>query len=248
MKIYPAIDLKSGKCVRLFQGDFEQVTAYSSDPIAVAKSFAEQGANFLHVVDLDGAAQGQLQHSHLDLVLKIIAETGLQIQLGGGIRNEEYAKQLIDNGISRIVLGSIAIAEPEKVKEWLHTFGLDQIVLALDIRKNAQNDPMLASHGWKKASELNLWKLLDKYRDTPLQHVLCTDIDRDGTLQGPSIDLYKECIQRYPELHFQASGGISVLTDLRALADIPVSGAVIGKAIYEKKFSLNEAFIEVDKC
>jgi phosphoribosylformimino-5-aminoimidazole carboxamide ribotide isomerase len=246
MKIYPAIDLKSGECVRLHQGSFEQVTYYSKDPIFMASSFAQQGATFLHIVDLDGAKQGKPVNS--EIIVKIAQETALKVQTGGGIRTKEEIKAFIAKGIDRIVLGSIAILQPLLVKQWLHEFGAEKIVLALDIRMNENAEPTVAMQGWQTNSEISLWQLLDDYQDSPLQHILCTDIHRDGTLQGPNINLYKECCSRYPLYQFQASGGISSLKDLRALAQIPVAATIIGKALYEKQFSVQEALDEIKSC
>ena len=246
MKIYPAIDLKSGECVRLHQGSFNQVTYYSKDPISMANSFAQQGAKFLHVVDLDGAKEGM--PVNFEVVVKIAQETNLKIQTGGGIRTKEEINQFISKGIDRIVLGSIAILQPQLVKEWLDEFGTEKIVLALDIRMNENAEPTVAMQGWQTNSEISLWQLLDDYQDSPLQHILCTDIHRDGTLQGPNINLYKTCCARYPLYEFQASGGISSLNDLRELSQIPVAATIIGKALYEKQFSLHEALDEIKSC
>ncbi len=245
MNIYPAIDLKSGKCVRLYQGSYEQVTLYANDPVDVAKTFAKQGATVLHVVDLDGAKQGKSEN--LDLIEKISRESGLWVQTGGGIRTRQNVYDILNKGIARVVLGSIAISQPQEVRKWIHELGSDRIVLALDIRMDANNEPKLALHGWQKPSEKSLWQILDEYQESGLQHVLCTDILCDGTLQGPNINLYKECMWRYPNLHLQASGGVSSLNDLRELALIPVSGVIIGKALYENKFTLSAAFNEVAK-
>lgn len=246
MNIYPAIDLKSGQCVRLYQGQYDQITLYNDDPINLAKSFAEQGATWLHVVDLDGAKNGE--SIHLDLILKIKKESGLHIQTGGGIRTKLEINKMLQNGIDRIILGSIAVTKPDEVKSWLNVFGEEQIALALDVKIDKAMNPILAIHGWQTTSHLTLWKLLDDYQDSLLKHVLCTDIARDGTLMGCNIDLYKECLKKYPSLCFQASGGIHNLSDLRALSSIAISSVVIGKALYENKFSLRNALDEVAIC
>ncbi|HVV68429.1 MAG TPA: 1-(5-phosphoribosyl)-5-[(5-phosphoribosylamino)methylideneamino]imidazole-4-carboxamide isomerase [Gammaproteobacteria bacterium] len=243
MKLYPAIDLKSGTCVRLYKGSFDHVTAYQASPLSVAENFASEGADFLHIIDLDGAQEGTSKHT--SLVLDIIEKTRLSIQLGGGIRSYAQLSQWLHNGVTRVILGSIALSEPEKVNMWLREFGAERIVLALDIRMNSANEPILASHGWQQNSGMSLWHLLDLYQDSPLKHVLCTDIDCDGTLAGPNISLYQQCSQRYPNLDFQASGGVSSLADLRTLAQMQVSGVIVGKALYERKFSLSEALIEL---
>ena len=243
MNIIPAIDIKSGECVRLYQGCYDKITTYSNNPVAVAKSFAEQGAQLLHVVDLDGAKQGN--SVNLALIKQMAQETGLNIQTGGGIRTKQQVAELLEVGFARVVLGSIAVTSPEEVSTWVQEFGYERITLALDIRMN-DNLPQLAIHGWQTASLLSLWELLDKY--PTIKHVLCTDIQFDGTLQGPNINLYKEAVKKYPSIHFQASGGIGSLKDLDLLSSIPVASVIIGKALYENKFSLRDAFNEVSVC
>ncbi len=238
MQIYPAIDLKNGQCVRLYQGSYDQVTIYENDPLKTAVSFAEQGAEFIHIVDLDGAKQG---HSvNLSIIEQIARETDLTVQTGGGIRSEQQVTDLLAAGISRVVLGSIAAKEIATVKKWLDQYGADKIVLALDIRFDDAGVPRLAVHGWQTATEKSLWDILDDYQSSAL-HVLCTDIALDGTLQGPNVKLYQACVDRYPQLQFQASGGISCLNDLTQLAKVPVASVIIGKALYENKFSLRSA-------
>ncbi len=246
MNIYPAIDLKSGKCVRLYQGSYNHVTQYDENPITQATSFAAQGAKTLHVVDLDGAKEGA--PVNLDLIVKIKAAAGANIQSGGGIRTKKQANTILTAGIDRIIVGSIAISKPDEIKGWIAEFGPEKIVLALDIRLDELNVPKLALHGWLTPSEKSLWDLIEEYQNSGLKHVLCTDIGKDGTLSGPNFSLYQECVQRYPDILFQASGGISQLQDLQELSKIPVSGAIIGKALYENKFTLLQAISEVNKC
>jgi phosphoribosylformimino-5-aminoimidazole carboxamide ribotide isomerase len=246
MILYPAIDLKQGKCVRLLQGDFNQMTLYDIDAIQVAKNYAKAGAHFLHVVDLDGAQNGAI--AQLDLMLKIQNETGLQLQVGGGIREKSMLKKLIDSGISRVILGSIAVKDPQQVCSWIEEYGPEQIVLAFDIKMNEKNDPIAFVHGWETASQANLWELLAIYQKSALKNVLCTDISLDGTLQGPNFNLYTACKKRYPHIAFQASGGIASLKDLHMLQEISVAGAIVGKALYEEKFTLEEALQRVKLC
>jgi phosphoribosylformimino-5-aminoimidazole carboxamide ribotide isomerase len=245
MNIYPAIDLKSGQCVRLYQGCFDQVTAYHNDPIEVAKTFAAQGAEFLHVVDLDGAKQAQPVHR--DVIRKLANETGLNIQVGGGIRTRAQISEYLNAGISRVILGSIAIFQPETVKEWLEEFS-EKIVVALDIRMDKTQEPKLTTQGWQENSETSLWDLLDTYQGTNNLPIICTDIARDGTLAGPNFVLYQKCVERYPTFKFQASGGIHSLNDVRKLSQIKVAGTIIGKALYENKFKLAEALQEAKSC
>jgi phosphoribosylformimino-5-aminoimidazole carboxamide ribotide isomerase len=245
MIIYPAVDLYKGNCIRLFCGDFNQQTFYSNDPIEVANNYADAGAKFLHVVDLDGARQGCLvQH---DLIIQMQCKSNLKIQMGGGIRNRESIEKLLNHGISRVILGSVAVNEPLLVKKWLDQYGAERIVLAFDVKINEKGEPILATQGWKNLSTKILWDLLDEYSLTA-KHVLCTDISRDGTLQGPNKSLYQACALRYPKINFQASGGIQSLKDLQSLNQISMAGVIVGKALYEKKFSLSEAISEVAKC
>ncbi|MEE9452280.1 MAG: 1-(5-phosphoribosyl)-5-[(5-phosphoribosylamino)methylideneamino]imidazole-4-carboxamide isomerase [Gammaproteobacteria bacterium] len=237
--IIPSIDLHQGECVRLYQGKFDQVTVYHDDPMTIAKDYCRQGASHLHIVDLDGARRGEVQQS--ELALKIQAASGLQVQIGGGIRTYEDVKQLLDNGIHRVVVGSLAVSQPDLVKQWLCEFGVEQIVLALDVRYNEEKIPQVSTVGWQQDSALSLWDVLDEYQEVEVRHILCTVIDRDGVLGGPDLDLYKKFRLDYPQLQLQASGGVSCLDDLKALKKLKVSGVIIGKALYEKKFTLAEA-------
>jgi len=240
MNIYPAIDLKSGECVRLYKGSFTDVTVYEKDPVQVAIDYAEQGATDLHIIDLDGAKEGN--PANVELIARILQVTRLQVQVGGGIRTKAQIEAYFNQGVSRVIVGSMAITDPSTVKSWLNEYGDDKIVLALDVRMDEKKQPLVATHGWQVNSTTALWDILDLYLDVPLKNILCTDISRDGTLEGPNVELYKECITRYPQLLFQASGGVSSLQDLEDLARIPVSGAIVGKALYENQFSLVEAF------
>ena len=246
MHIYPAIDIKQGACVRLYQGSFEQVTHYASDPIALAKSFAKEKPAALHVVDLDGAQQGvSINH---DVIAAMVTATGLKIQTGGGIRSREQIEARLAKGIHRVVLGSMAILQQSIVKQWLQEFGAEHIALALDVRVEKNGEPRLLCHGWQTTSDKNLWELLDSYQSAALKHVICTDVSLDGTLQGPNINLYQACVQRYPNIFFQASGGVHALADLTTLAELSLSGVIVGKALYENKFSLRQALDEVAGC
>jgi phosphoribosylformimino-5-aminoimidazole carboxamide ribotide isomerase len=234
MNIYPAIDIKNGQCVRLYKGSYDQVTVYEKDPLKMAQLFSDAGSSYLHVVDLDGAKEGK--SINLEIILNIKNKFNFIVQTGGGIRTYEQAKNSLNKGIDRIIVGSLAVSNPTEIKRWMAEFGPEKIVLALDVRNEK-----LAVHGWQTESHVTLWSLLDKYANTGLKHVLCTDIDKDGTLTGPNVNLYKTCVEKYPQIQFQASGGISQLNDLSELKNIPVSGAIIGKALYENKFSLIEA-------
>lgn len=245
MIIYPAIDIKSGRCVRLYQGCFDQPTYYNDDPVKQINFFSENGASYVHVVDLDGAKKRY--SAQTELIFKIASLSNIKIQIGGGIRTKQQINQFLNNKIYRVIVGSIALTQPLLVREWLNEFDPERIVLAFDIRTNRMSEPMVAIHGWQEQSEISLWQILDSYQESPLKHVICTDIDRDGTLQGINIRLYQECRKRYPTICFQASGGIRSLNDLRELAKLSISGAIVGKAIYENKFSLSAAINMFDE-
>ncbi len=239
MEIYPAIDLRAGQCVRLLKGDFNQATHYHDDPLAMADDFAAQGAKWLHVIDLDGAEQGKTQQSKI--IKKIVRHTDLLVQVGGGIRKTDHIKQLLDSGASRVIIGSLAVSAPDTVMKWFKQFGSEHIVLALDIRYHTDKQPYIATHGWQDLSDIKLFDLIAQYQSAGLKHILCTDIDRDGTLEGPNLNLYHSLTEQFPELHLQASGGIGQLSDLEKLRRIPAAGAIVGRALYEKKFTLQEA-------
>jgi phosphoribosylformimino-5-aminoimidazole carboxamide ribotide isomerase len=235
--IYPAIDLLEGKCVRLLKGDYVQKTVYADDPTKIAQSFLDAGTKWIHVVDLEGAKAGQpVQHK---LIAKIQSETGAQIQTGGGIRSKASALELIGVGIARVVIGSMAVKDPKSTLELMREVGPERVVLALDVF--VSDVPRLATEGWTNNEGKELWPILNDYMECGLQHALCTDISRDGTLEGPNVSLYAEMRRRFPNLNLQASGGVGSLDDLKNLRSLGVSGIIVGKALYEKKFSLEEA-------
>lgn len=238
MKIIPAIDLRDGKCVRLLQGDFDQTTEYSADPSAIARRFSTLDVDDLHIVDLDGARTGT--QVNRGIVAAIAAESGLAIQLGGGIRDRDTIAQWLAAGVGRCVVGSVAIREPETVKSWLTDFGSDNIVLALDIRFNAGGIPMLTTHGWTADTDISLWACLDTYRDAGAEHVLCTDVSRDGAMAGPNLDLYGDILERYPGIGLQASGGVRHVADLRELDALRVPAAITGRALLDGKITVAE--------
>ncbi len=240
MNIIPAIDLIQGKCVRLFKGDFEQQTVYSDKPLDVALSMQNDGAKFLHVVNLDGAKNEASNNTHI--IKEIVANTNLQVQTGGGIRTQNQVEELLLAGVDKVVIGSLAIKSPAVVKQWLEHFGNDKIVIAFDV-KVTNNVPMIAVDGWQNSSVVSLWTALDDYlgANTPIKHILCTDIDRDGVLNSPNFALYKEIQRNYPKLQLQASGGVGSFADIQHLSDNNTPSVIIGKALYEKKFTLVEA-------
>jgi phosphoribosylformimino-5-aminoimidazole carboxamide ribotide isomerase len=238
MRIIPAIDIKSGKCVRLLKGDFDEVTEYSSDPTEVGQRFSSLAVNDLHIVDLDGARTGRQENC--ELVAEMAAQSGLMIQLGGGIRSRDDAAAWLNSGVHRCVIGSIAINEPETVKAWIQEFGADAIVLALDIKLNEMAEPMLTTYGWTEDSGISLWTRIDDYKAAGLQHVLCTDVAHDGAMTGPNFTLYAEILSRYPDLNLQASGGVRSITDLEDLRSLGVSGAITGRALLDGEITAAE--------
>ena len=241
MILYPAIDLICGAVVRLHKGDFDQLTQYGTDPVAVAKTYADAGATWLHLVDLDGATNPQ--HRQSDLVANIINSTGLLVQTGGGIRSADDVAALLDAGAARVVIGSLAVRDPDVVKQLMQMHGPDKICLAADII--LQNDTFyIAVSGWQEASDLSLFDFLNMFAPAGLTHVLCTDIDRDGTLRGFNRALYTSVKQEFSYLQLQASGGASRLEDLKHL---DADGVIIGKALYEGRFSVAEA-LEATAC
>lgn len=235
MKIIPAIDLKNGKCVRLFKGDFEKTTEYSADPASVGRRFSALAVDDLHIVDLDGARTGT-QENH-PIVATIAKESGLAVQLGGGIRSRENVAVWLDAGVQRCVVGSVAINSPSIVKQWVLEFGPDAIVLALDIKLDGQNQPILTTHGWTEDSGISLWECLDDYGDVGARHVLCTDVARDGAMTGPNFDLYADMLSRYPDLQLQASGGVRNIDDLQQLRSLGVPSAITGRALLDGAIS-----------
>ena len=239
MIVYPAIDLRGGKCVRLMHGRFDQVTEYDPDPIARLTAFANEGAQWVHVVDLDGAEAGRaVQH---DLIGRLAATHLAHIQSGGGVRSVEDVERLLTAGVSRVVVGSLAVTKPEAVAEWLARFGPERLTLAFDVRVGENGIPTPALKGWTEAAGFDLWTAVDRYPAGTLSHVLVTDVGRDGALTGPNLDLLAEVVRRRPELKVQASGGVATLEDLKACADIGCDGAITGRAIYEGRFTVSQA-------
>jgi phosphoribosylformimino-5-aminoimidazole carboxamide ribotide isomerase len=238
MKIIPAIDLKDGKCVRLFKGEFDQTTEYSNDPVAVARRFSALDVQDLHIVDLDGARSGD--QANRSIVSAIAGETGLDVQLGGGIRDRDALEGWLKQGVTRCVIGSMSITETGVVSEWLREFGPDRLVLALDVRLQADATPMLTTHGWTRDSGLSLWDCIDHYADAGLKHVLCTDVSRDGAMTGPNVALYEETLRRYPHLLLQASGGVRHIGDLKELRSHGVPAAISGRALLDGKITTTE--------
>ena len=235
----PAIDLIGGEVVRLYQGDYSQKTNYQYTVQDRQQAYAKSGATVMHFVDLDGAKDSTKRQ--LETLKTVVKHPSMIIQVGGGVRCEDDVKQLLDLGADRVVIGSLAIKQPELVTQWLKTYGNEKIVLALDIKIDAQGNKTLPTHGWIEDSGVNLEDLLAQYQDAGIKHVLCTDISKDGTLTGTNVDLYTEVCAKYPEIDWQASGGIGSLADIKALIPTGVSGVILGRSLLEGKFTLEEA-------
>ena len=237
--IIPAIDLIQGKTVRLYQGSYDKTTEYQQTPLQLRDLYAEAGAGILHLVDLTGAKNAA--DRQLELLTTLMKNAPLPVQVGGGVRTAADVEQLLAAGASRVVVGSVAIREPETVQGWLRRYGGDKIVLALDVAINAKGDKTLPSHGWIEESTITLEQVLDGFIAAGAKHVLCTDISKDGTLQGPNVALYAELVQKYPQIQWQASGGVGSLVDIKALKPTGVAGVILGRALLEGKFTVEEA-------
>ena len=231
MRLIPAIDLKAGRCVRLLYGDFERETRYAQDPQDLAAKYRGLGADWLHVVDLDGAQGGS--PGNRATLARLAAQPAVNIQVGGGLRDAGSVAQMFELGVARVVIGSAALTNVEEVRGWLDHFGPERVTLAFDVRLDDEGTPRVATHGWQRQSRLSLWSAVENFTGSTLKHVLCTDVGRDGALTGPNVDLYREAVGRHPQIHWQASGGIHVARDLHALADAGAAAAVSGKALLE---------------
>ena len=238
MRLIPAIDLKGGKCVRLLKGDFDKTTEYSNDPVAVARRFSTLDVQDLHIVDLDGARSGEQKNRAI--VQAIAIETGLDIQLGGGIRDRSIVAEWLESGVSRCVIGSMAMTEVDTVSAWLREFGADRLVLALDVNLRDDGTPMLTTHGWTEDAGVSLWECIDAYSGAGIKHVLCTDVSRDGAMAGPNVALYVEILRRYPDLQLQASGGVRHIGDLQQLRLHGLPAAISGRALLDGEITATE--------
>jgi phosphoribosylformimino-5-aminoimidazole carboxamide ribotide isomerase len=238
MVLIPSIDLRGGACVRLLKGDFAAETRYELSAHELLQRYRKLGANWLHVVDLDGAREGKL--GNLKLIHALARQSGLRLQVGGGVRSDDLIKDLLRHAVARVVIGSAAVERVAEVHEWLEEFGPQRICLAFDVGFNALGVPQVRTRGWQQQTALSLWDALAEYAGTPLRHVLCTDIERDGALTGPNLELYGEALRRFPHIQWQASGGIASGADLAALAACGVAAAISGKALLEERISLEE--------
>lgn len=239
MLLVPAIDIRGGRCVRLLQGRFDAETVYADDPADVLAQYLELGARRIHVVDLDGARAGS-QGNRDTLARLVTAAPEQALQVGGGVRTRQTAEDLLSLGLARVVVGSVAVSQPAEVGTWLRELGPDRVVLAFDVRLDASGTPRLATHGWENQTDTSLWEAVDGYLAAGLRHVLCTDVARDGALTGPNLGLYAEAVRRFPGVEWQASGGVSSVDDLHALADTGVASVVSGKALLEGRLDPKE--------
>ena len=238
MRLIPALDLKAGHCVRLLRGDFEAETRYDAEPLALLGRYRDLGADWLHIVDLDGARDGST--GNRAIIADLAAQNAVKLQVGGGLRNTAAVSQMLDLGVDRVVIGSAALIRADQVRSWLKYFGPEQIALAFDVRLDAAGTPCVATHGWRRQSTLSLWDAVAGFAHDELLHVLCTDVSRDGTLSGPNLALYAEAVRRFPRIVWQASGGIRDARDLRALAKRGAAAAISGKALLEELIPIEE--------
>ncbi len=233
MQIIPAIDIIEGKCVRLTEGDYAQKKIYNEDPLEVAKAFEGIGLMRLHLVDLDGAKAGQVVN--WKVLEKIANNTELKIDFGGGIKTEATLKTVLDTGASYATIGSLAVRNELLFQEWIARFGAKVFMLGADVLEEK-----IAIGGWLEKTEISVFDFMKSYIDKGVKQIFCTDIKKDGKLEGPSIELYQKIIEQFPNLHLIASGGVSSLDDLIELEEIGCSAAIVGKAIYENKITISE--------
>jgi phosphoribosylformimino-5-aminoimidazole carboxamide ribotide isomerase len=233
MQIIPAIDIIEGKCVRLTEGDYAQKKIYNEDPLEVAKAFEGIGLMRLHLVDLDGAKAGQVVN--WKVLEKIANNTELKIDFGGGIKSEATLKTVLDTGATYATIGSLAVKNELLFQEWIERFGANTFMLGADVFEEK-----IAIGGWLEKTEISVFDFMKSYIDKGVKQIFCTDIKKDGKLQGPSIELYQKIIEKFPALHLIASGGVSSLDDLIELEEIGCAAAIVGKAIYENKITISE--------
>lgn len=233
IEIIPAIDIIDGKCVRLTQGDYEQKKVYNEDPLEVAKMFEDCGIRRLHTVDLDGAKSKHIVNAKV--IERIASHTNLVIDFGGGIKTDEDLNTAFNAGADMLTIGSLAVTDPERMLAWAQTYGADRFILGADV-KNGH----ISINGWKEEGDNELMPFIAHYQKQGINQVLCTDIARDGMLEGPSTPLYKEVMKQFPSLHLIASGGVSSIGDIERLDEAGIPAVVFGKAIYEGRISMKE--------
>ncbi len=233
IRIIPAIDIIEGKCIRLTQGDYGSKVIYNENPLEVAKQFEDSGIQYLHLVDLDGAKAKKIINRKV--LEEIAAKTKLKIDFGGGIRTDEDIKLAFDCGAEQVTGGSVAVKNKELFLSWLRKFGTEKIILGTDVK-----DEMVAINGWYENTKINVFSFIESYQKLGVQTIICTDIKRDGLLQGAAINLYKKITDRFSGIKLIASGGISSIDEIDELIKLDLDGVIIGKAIYENKISLKE--------
>ena len=233
MQLYPAIDIKGGKCVRLTQGLFDNVKVYSDTPADMARLWRDQGATFLHLVDLDGALAGRSVNE--DVIRSIVEAVDIPVEIGGGIRSEEAVRHMLELGVARVIIGTKAVERPAFMRELVDTFGPDRIVAGVDAK-----DGLVAVQGWESLSSVTAKELCMQMREFGIRHVVYTDISRDGMLNGPNVEATRQLTEA-TGIDVIASGGVSSMDDLRQLHEAGIQGAIIGKALYEKRVDLREA-------
>ena len=239
MQLYPAIDMKNGRCVRLSQGEFKNITVYSEHPEGIAALWQEKKATFLHLVDLDGALAGRSVNE--ETIKKIVSSVNIPVEIGGGIRSEEAVKNMLSLGVKRVIIGTKAVEEPEFLKDMVEKFGADAIAAGIDAKAG-----MVAIQGWEQVSTVTATELCLKMKEYGVKHIIYTDISRDGMLSGPNIPATKK-LTLETGLDIIASGGVSCMEDLQSLYDAGISGAIIGKALYENRVDLEEAVCRFEK-
>ncbi|MDR0892909.1 MAG: 1-(5-phosphoribosyl)-5-[(5-phosphoribosylamino)methylideneamino]imidazole-4-carboxamide isomerase [Mediterranea sp.] len=233
IEIIPAIDIIDGKCVRLSQGDYDQKKVYNESPVEVARQMEDAGIRRLHVVDLDGAASHHIVNYRV--LEQIATRTRLVIDFGGGVKSDEDLRIAFESGAQMVTGGSIAVQQPDTFGRWIEKYGSERIILGADVKEGK-----IAVNGWKEESAFDLLPFIENYINKGITQVICTDISRDGMLQGPATELYREILARFPDLKLIASGGVSRMDDLIALDEAGLSGVIFGKALYEGRISLEE--------
>jgi phosphoribosylformimino-5-aminoimidazole carboxamide ribotide isomerase len=244
MQLIPAIDLLDGRCVRLRHGDFEQVTFYDFDPAEQAQAYHEDGAEWLHIVDLAASRDGA--EADTTPLFDLLAAAPQRVQTGGGVRDASDVEARLGAGADRVVVGSICAQDPARFGRWLERFGADALVAALDVHFDEQGIPWPRTHGWTRTAGRDLYDLLDELSGNGLKHLLCTDIGRDGDMRGPNGLLYQMMVTRYPRLQIQASGGVSSLQDLLRVKASGVAGVITGKALLDGVFTVEQALLYLE--
>jgi len=238
MIFIPAIDLRGGRVVRLSQGDYDRETHYDDDPVALAERYAAAGAKLIHIVDLDGARSGN--ESNLNSIARICDAVDVPVQTGGGVRCIEDLELRLARGAKRVVIGSLCVQHPDNVCAWLDAFGGEAIVAGLDVSRTLDGQWIPRAAGWTQAGEIDLFSLLNRFNDAGLKHLLCTDIERDGMLSGPSLELYHAITEQYGDIQLQASGGVARASDLDKVAQTGAAGCIVGRALLEGRIDMHE--------